>query len=205
MTSFKHDQIARSINALEEPSETTYSHSSWLKAQGHLDILRRNASDDEVILYANTRTTFIHAVITKESDVITPNYDDLLKWTSSPYTGRAGYSWTPETGIVQMSFSATNPSPQTMKHSQNLVFGRKLEDLNEPYQFQLLQEFEHATNILWRAEHRAYCRIDEKRRFRTGSLHHKSRCPPKDNPHYVQTGTPRAVSGGNKQHPYTFF
>ena len=165
MMSFKHNQIARAINALEEPPDTKHSRSSWLRAQGHLDVLRQNASDDEVILYASTRTTFIHAVITKESDVITPNYDDLLKWNSSPYRVRAGYSWTPETGIIQMSFSETNPTPSTMKHPQNLVFGRKLEDLNEPYQFQLLQEFEHATNILWREEHRAYCRIDENGDF----------------------------------------
>ena len=48
-----------------------------------------------------------------------------------------------------------------MKHSQNLIFARRLEGLDEPCHFELLQEFEHATQILWREEHKAYCRIDE--------------------------------------------
>ena len=165
MTSFKHNQIAHAINALEEPPDTKHSRSSWLRAQGHLDVLRQNASDDEVILYASTRTTFIHAVITKESDVITPDYNDLLDWHSSAYTGRAGYSWTPGSVDAQIEFSETNPRPSTMKHSQNLIFARQLEGLDEPCHFELLQEFEHATQILWREEHKAYCRIDENGDF----------------------------------------
>ena len=52
-----------------------------------------------------------------------------------------------------------------MKHSQNLIFARQLEGLDEPCHFELLQEFEHATQILWREEHKAYCRIDENGDF----------------------------------------
>ena len=92
MGSYKHDQIARAINALEVTPGTDQELSSWLRAEGHLNVLRQNAGDNEVILYASTRTTFIHAVITKESDVTPLDQKDLLKWDSSPFKGRAGYS-----------------------------------------------------------------------------------------------------------------
>ena len=165
MGSYKHDQIARAINALEVTPGTDQELSSWLRAVGHLNVLRQNAGDNEVILYASTRTTFIHAVITKESDVTPLDQMDLLKLDSSPFKGRAGYSWTLGSGTVQMEFSETNPLPRTMKHSQNLVFGRRMDGLDEPYRYELLQEFEHAAGIIWREDQRAYCRIDENGDF----------------------------------------
>ena len=165
MTSYEHDQIARAINALEATPETDQENPSWLRAEGHLNILRQNSRDTEVILFACSKTTFIHAVITKESDVTHPDHNDLLDWTSSPFRGRAGYSWGLGTDTVRLEFSDSSPQPRTMKNSQNLVFGLQLEGLDEAYHYELLQEFAHATRILWREEQRAYCRIDENGDF----------------------------------------
>ena len=165
MTSFEHDQIGRAIDLLEATGETDRGHSSWLRAKGHLNILRQNAGDTEVVLFACSKTTFIHAVITQESDVTPPDHDDLLNWSSSPFRGRAGYSWGAGTDTVRLEVSDFSPQPRTMKSSQNLVFGRQLEGLDEPLHYELLQEFVHATGILWREEQRAYCRIDENGDF----------------------------------------
>ena len=161
MASYEHGQLARAINELEAEGNHGPESTSWLRAEGHLQVLRNNAVDKEVILYACSRVTFIHTVITRESDVTPPDTDDLLDWHSSAIKGRAGYSWTLVTGNVQVAFSETNPWPRTMKHSQNLVFGRRMEGMHEPYYYELLQEFTHTAGIHWRDEQQAYCRIDE--------------------------------------------
>ena len=161
MISYDHARITRAINQLDEPPDQGNEYSSWIRAKGHLQLLRNNASDPEVIIYACSRPTFVHAVITKESEVTPPNTDDLLNWDSTPHVGRAGYSWTGEARNVRVEFTETNSLPRKLKHRQNLIFGRRMEGLDDPYYYELLQEFAHTTGIHWREEQRAYCQIDQ--------------------------------------------
>ena len=161
MISHNHARITQVINQLDEPPDNGNEYSSWIRAKGHLQLLRNNASDPEVIIYASSRPTFLHAVITKESEVIPPNTDDLLNWSSTPHMGRAGYSWTGEARNVRVEFTESNSLSRKLKHRQNLIFGRRMEGLDDPCYYELLQEFAHTTGIHWREEQRAYCQIDD--------------------------------------------
>ena len=161
MASYEHARITRAINEMDKPPTEDQEYSSWIRAEGHLQLLRQNARDPEVIIYASSRPTFIHAIIAKESEVTPLDIDDLLEWSSSPYIGRAGYSWTGSARDVRVEFSETNSHPRKLKHRQNLVFGRCMEGLDDPPYYELLQEFAHTTGIHWREEQRAYCQIDE--------------------------------------------
>ena len=161
MASYEHDRITRAINEMDEPPTEDQEYSSWIRAGGHLQLLRQNARDSEVIIYACSRPTFIHAVIAKESEVTPPDIDDLLEWSSSPYIGRAGYSWTGSARDVRVEFTETNSLPRKLKHRQNLIFSRRMEGVDDPHYYELLQEFAHTTGMHWREEQRAYCQIDE--------------------------------------------
>ena len=161
MASYEHDRITRAINEMNEPPTEDQEYSSWIRAGGHLQLLRQNARDSEVIIYACSRPTFIHAVIAKESEVTPPDIDDLLEWSSSPHIGRAGYSWTGSARDVRVEFTETNSRPRKLKHRQNLIFSRRMEGWGDPHYYELLQEFAHTTEIHWREEQRAYCQIDE--------------------------------------------
>ena len=130
MSSYEHREIARTIDQLEISQITEGQASSWLRAERHLDLLRTNGQSNEVILFACSRTTFIHAVITKAEEVIPPDYDDLLKWNSSPYTNRAVYSWHLGGNDVKLELEAANRQPNTMQSAQNLIFGLQLEGLD---------------------------------------------------------------------------
>ena len=165
MTSYEHQEIARTIDQLEMSQGKAEQLSSWLKAEPHLNLLKLNSQSNEVILLACTRTTFIHAVIAKEQEVIPPDYDDLLKWNSSPNKKRASYSWQLGNKEVNIVLKEPNPEPSTMQSTQNLVFAIQLERLAEPHEYEILQEFAHATGILWREDESAYCRIDENGDF----------------------------------------
>ena len=161
MASYEHLQIARMINELDAPPSEGPEHSSWIRAKGHLHLLKQNARENEVIIYASSSPTFIHAVIAQESGTNPPDVDDFLEWDSTPYTVRAGYAWTGQTGDVRVEFTDANSRPSTLTNRQNLVFGRRMEGLDDSYSYELLQEFAHTTGIHWREEQRAYCQIDE--------------------------------------------
>ena len=161
MVSYEHDRITRAINKLDEPPDNGNEYSSWIRAKGHLQLLRNNASDPEVIIYASSRKTYVHTEITKKSEVTPPNTDDLINWSSTPYIDRAGYIWSAATRNVRVEYTESNPPLGKLKHRQNLIFGRRMEGLDDPYYYELLQEFAHTTGIHWREEQRAYCQVDD--------------------------------------------
>ena len=161
MVSYEHTHIKRALNELGEVPTTDSEHSSWIRAKGHLQLLRQNARDPEVIIYAYSKEVFIHAVIAKEFEVTQPDIDDMLDWYSTPYIERANFSWTGEASDVRVEFTDTSPIPRTLNTRQNLVFGRRMEGTEDPYNYELLQEFVHTTGIHWREEQRAYCCVDE--------------------------------------------
>ena len=59
MVSYEHTQIARLILEIDAKPTDPQRLSSWVSADKHLQLLRRNAGDDEVILYASSRPTLI--------------------------------------------------------------------------------------------------------------------------------------------------
>ena len=138
MTSYKHEQIARDINTLEATPEIERAGLPWLSAEAHLNILRQNAGEDEVILFACSPTTFIHAVITRKSDITPLGHEDLLDWSSSRYRKRASYCWAMGNAPPWIEFNQNTPHSGTMKNAQNLTFGDQLEGTNEQFQYELL-------------------------------------------------------------------
>ena len=170
MPSFEHLQLAKKLHILNRPPASDTEYSNWVRMIPQLELLAKNAGDDEIILYASSHhtgdiasTIYAHTVLTKATDITPPNHDDLLDWSSSPYEGRCSYSWSFGENEVRLNLSDRHPRPTTMKHAQNLVFGHHIEWLenDEATYYELLQEFAHATQIHWLEEQRAYCQIDE--------------------------------------------
>ena len=163
MQSYQHTQIARLIDELDKKPGSDADYSSWVLAPKHLEFLKRNRQDDEVILYASGPCTFIHAVITKEADLTTIDYDDLLDWGSGPFIGRASYAGYPGSDQVSLEPGEPLTKPTSMRHRQNLVFARQMDQDSgdDPVYYELLQEFTHATGIHWRPEQHAYCQIGQ--------------------------------------------
>ena len=170
MPTFEHSQIAKDLHLVNQPNESDAEYEEWLHMIPRLNLLIKNAGNDEVILFASSdpggdpiSTTYIHTVLTKHKDVTPPNYDDLLDWSSNPFDGRCGYWWEPGEGEVHLWNSIPHPRPTSMEHAQNLVFGRHIEwlDNDDATYYELLQEFVHASGIHWIEEQRAYCQVDE--------------------------------------------
>ena len=165
MSSYEHQQIARILKQLDQRPQNDGDIAAWRQAKPHLQFLKQNARTDEIILYANVgHTTFIDAVITSETDVTPPNHDDLLEWNTSPSIVRAGYSYTTRSGGTrEIKLDESLPKPTGLLKAQRIVFRRARYgvDDDDPIYYELLQEFIHASELHWRADQRAYCRIDQ--------------------------------------------
>ena len=73
MVSYEHSRIAKLIRQIDARPTDPQGQSSWVGADKHLQLLRDNAGDDEVILYAYARPNFfINAIITPGQDIYPP-------------------------------------------------------------------------------------------------------------------------------------
>ena len=167
MPSYAHTEIIRRLASLDSPPSVDADRDSWLRAEGHVEFLADNANEDEIILCALPRQrikssaeTYIHAEIVDEAQVTPLGHSGLKHWSSNPIASRASYSWTPNDDFVRIE-GYGSVRPCMALHPRQLVFGRRLEGLDEHYCFEILQEFTHAADIHWRDEEKAYCRLDE--------------------------------------------
>ncbi|MYC38253.1 MAG: hypothetical protein F4X66_15270 [Chloroflexi bacterium] len=162
MVAYEHTQIARLIREIDARPSDPQGFSSWVRAERHIQLLQRNSGDDELIVYAYSWPYFfICSVMTPGADIYPPDYNDLVKWSTTPDTGRACYSWNLGGGDVRAEFWYEPPGRKSLRRSQNLIFGRQLMGTEYPTQYELLQEFVHAAGIHWLDDHRAYCVVDE--------------------------------------------
>ena len=161
MVSYEHSRIAKLIREIDAKPGDSKGIYSWVRAVKHLQLLRNNAGDDEVILYASSRPTFIYAVITPWLDIYPPDHEDLLQWSTTPYTARATYSWNRGASDIRAEFWDDPPGNKSLRRSQSLVFARQMQGTNYPTSYELLQEVVHAAGIYWLEEQHAYCDVDE--------------------------------------------
>lgn len=161
MVSYEHSQIAKLIRQIDAKPSDPQGLSSWVNAEKHRQLLRDNAGDDEVILYALSRPTFIYAVMTPGADLYPPDSDDLIEWSTTPDSGRACYSWDLGGRDIRVESWYNPPGRKSLSRSQHLVFARHMEGTDYPVIYELLQEFVHASGIFWFEEHHAYCKVDE--------------------------------------------
>ena len=165
MRSKLHNKLLNQIEIIDDIPDDQENYIQWLKVTKHIEYLKGNASDNELIIYASGRCTFIHAAVVPNKLLNTDNIDleDLLNWSGNPFTNRADYTWQPgknNVGVTEDKFIEVSNS---LKDAHLLIFGRTLYDWEDEdhCEFELLQEYAHLNGIHWRKEHGGYCNYDE--------------------------------------------
>ena len=172
MPTYEHTQILRALNQQSQPPGTGEAYEKWIEARGYLELLKKNAVEEEVILLLSTGggvpktlvySAYVNCVLVDEVDVSPPDHDDLLQWGFQPMANRADYGYTNNGNGHQVLYISDDAQPTPSLHAQRLIFGRDKHgiDDDEPIYYEILQEFIHAANIHWRQDQRAFCRIDE--------------------------------------------
>ena len=167
MPSYAHKKLIERIAFLDKAPEDPDKFTTWIKAKGHLDLLRDNAKEDEQIIYSSGDYTFIHAVVVSEDKISPLDKGDLLKWSGNPFNPCASYTCGGGKEGVWVESNYYSWGCKTLKGAQQLVFGRIFEGIKgkDRLFLEILQEYAHVTEIYSRPERHAYCRFDENGDF----------------------------------------
>ena len=169
MASYEHKKLIERIALLDNVPEDPTEFKTWIKADGHLTLLRNNAKEDELIIYGSGSGdfTFIHAVVVSENKIFPLNQDDLLSWNGNPFNPCAYYGYGGGNECVWVERNNYPWGCKALEGAQQLVFGRIFEGMEGKggSYFEILQEYAHVTEIYWCPERHAFCRFDENGDF----------------------------------------
>ena len=167
MPSYEHKQLIERISQLDKVPENSAEYAAWIKAGKHLALLRDNAKQNELIIYAANRYVFIHTVVVSEDSLSPLDQDDLLRWSGNPFNPLASYAYWGGKEGVWIERTDHPSGSQLLKSAQQLIFARNFEGLKDKdaWYYEILQEYSHVTGIHWRPEQHAYCRFDDNGDF----------------------------------------
>lgn len=163
MPSYKHQKLVETIAVLDTRPLDDAEYAAWLEGTDHLDLLRDNAQDDELIIYASGPETYIYTAVISEDSLAGLTREDLRWWGGLPESPLAGYTYSPGSPRVWIERNDGSPKQAHGIDAKQIVFRRHFERFSgegSAY-FEILQEFAHLADIHWRSEEGAYCRYDE--------------------------------------------
>ena len=161
MSNYKHDKLLEHISKLDQPPSDDTEYARWILADMHLDLLRKNAEEDEVIIYAGDKYTFINTVAVNEDAIDPLDINDLLGWSGNPFSAVASYTWGGDRDDVWIERDSPVNGSRTLRAARPLVFGRDKPGFSGGGYFEVPQEYSHLTDIHYLPEYGAYCRLDE--------------------------------------------
>ena len=162
MSNYEHDRLLEDISKLDQPPDGDAEYARWITAGMHLDLLQKNAEEDELIIYAGGKHTFIHAVAVSEDAIEPLDIDDLLGWSGNPFSPVASYTLGGGRDDVWIERGSLLSSSRALRAARPLVFGREMPGLTRTGYFEVAQEYAHLTDIHHLPEYSAHCRLDER-------------------------------------------
>lgn len=97
---------------------------TWMKAAQHLEFLKTNASDKELVIYGLGPFSFIHSIVVPNEDLREIDKEDLLRWSCDPYTTIAGYVSGGDPEKIWIERGNRHRGAKCLSHGTNLVFSR---------------------------------------------------------------------------------
>ncbi|MCY3934610.1 MAG: hypothetical protein OXG09_01270 [Chloroflexi bacterium] len=167
MITFEHKQLLKKILdvdfRLPNPPDDPVEKEEWFSAEKHLELLLDNAEEGELIIYSLTKHFMVNSIIVKKSQIEPIDSEDILKWSGNAFTVRAEYVHSNyEESQVKLDVSGVDYFNNSFMNSEQLVFVRDSGGISEPiYEYEILQEYLHASEVYWSSNHNAYCCFDE--------------------------------------------
>jgi hypothetical protein len=164
LDNYEHKKLFQTIVKLEEVPGDSHAFSEWLKAEDHLNFLRKNVQSEEFVIYAAGKYFFAHSVVVSNSKLSPVDQDDLMKWNFNPYSSIASYVTGGGSDKVWIERGLSGTGTKTLEHSMQLIFARTFDGWTGPGRcyYELHQEYEQLSGIHWRPEQQAYCRFNDQ-------------------------------------------
>src|SRR5580658_1111304 len=149
------------LNRISEPPSQKADFDTWLEMGDVLDFLRDNGQQDEFVVYASNRSTFIHAILAPVSSMNPPDVDDLMSWRYSPTSSWGITVRFSEPRAVWISPPLDDTGTKTLHDGEQLVFARHFDGRPAKKSYsEILQKFIHLFDLHYMEERNAYCRLD---------------------------------------------
>ena len=141
--------LVEGVAHLNTAPQDAVEYGTWIESGAHLKLLRDNALEDELIVYAADGSTFVHGVVVPNDRLAQPDHGDLLRWSRSPFIPRACYVWGERKGETTIDRENGLSGSRSLADAQLLVFGRDFVGMKgqEALYHEVLQEYAHLTNI----------------------------------------------------------
>src|SRR5579864_5592846 len=112
------------LSQISEPPSRKEAFDTWLGMDNALAFLRDNSEQDQFVVYAANRSTFMHAILVPTSSLSPPDIDDLMSWNCN-----ATSSWGIEVRFSEPRWVWISPplehtGSKTLKRGEQLVFAR---------------------------------------------------------------------------------
>lgn len=142
------------------------AYDTWIRAGAHLAVLAENSREDELIVYASTRSFFVDTAIVPRAELKQFDQTDLLRWSSHPGSV-AAYSTSLDDGPFTIARGNSFHGSKLLEAATRLVHPREFLGLktDDSYYMEASQEYLHLSECHWRPERGAYCRFDENGDF----------------------------------------
>ena len=163
MPSFEHKIIKNSIANLDMRPPDSQEFLEWIKAQAHLDLLNKNANDDEIIMSANGGYTFVYTALISNERLSSLDKEDLFEWDGNLYSSAATYGFGGDRHDVWVERGNHSRFSGGSSGIKQMVFMRTIEGAKDDDRryFEINQDYAHVTGIHWRTEHDSFIRYDE--------------------------------------------
>jgi len=163
MPNYEHRKIYDRFNSIALIPKVEDDFNLWCSGLKQLDWLKENASQSELVIYANSLHLFIHGILVPSANLDSIKIEDVLRWSGNPWNSRASLNWGGQEESVWIEENNYWGRVKSFKNARQLVFGRSLEgDTGDCSRyFEVLQEYVHASDIHLMPQRKAYSKYDD--------------------------------------------
>ena len=170
VVTFEHKQLIERVVRLGECPENEDEFKVWLAASRHVDMLRRNAREQEELIVTalyrtSSSTTIVHSAVVKGDHPGLRDHEGLLKWSCNPFhQSAATVDTVMQGGDVRFDPAEHDWGTDSLVGGFPLVYGRTWEGMDEPERqyLEIAQTYAHQLKIHWRSQRSAHCRFDRR-------------------------------------------
>ena len=156
MFNHEHEMLSERFTDLSKCPDDAGLFARWVEADDHVEFLRKNAEENELVVCALNGQTFIQTAIVSEDKLASVDENDLLDWADW-FKPAANY----DGGLKQDEFQIMRgryfDGSETLEDAYPLVFARSFDGVSKGCYLDILQEYVHLADAHWVQERHAYC------------------------------------------------
>lgn len=166
MPSPGHRRLLSQVTSLNTVPNDKEAYLKWIEATQHVELLRRDSQQRELVVYVTSSHVFVHAVLVQNERLAALAEDDFLSWNGNAFSSAAGYSYLLPNGKVEIDRGFRANGSPILEGATPLVFFRDPTGVTpDELSVEVLQELIHVSALHRNRSATDYQRQDENGDF----------------------------------------